>query len=234
MSEELHGERRVDRWWNGCVSGRRDDQPRAVAPASAEAIRAFQVVAKIPPPPASRDKPRPGCLCAIERAAKTHRRSPGSDELVILASADQPLSPMVEPAHRLESAAGQRRPWWGAALNVQLATAALVVLTLGASLVIFGGPLRQRGAREQATSHPRDDRGAGSEPAAGCYREHRRASSAARRAPAGHDVGGDRAHRGGSWRGVDQRHGARAGALVLWSTRSKAGARRCAPMAPLR
>jgi hypothetical protein len=146
MPAERREDLELDRVWNDLVMGRPGARGDALDPTAVEVMRAFQAMATTQPPAASRDRVDHTILAAIERKATERRQEATMDQLGSLASPHSSFGlngatgsvfqPTIEPRHR----AG----WGGVA---QLATAALVVLTLVASIAVFasrGGDQEER------------------------------------------------------------------------------------------
>jgi hypothetical protein len=139
MPEHLDDGRELDRLWNDLIAGRVDPTGYAVDPASAEALRTFQALAA-PPLHASRDRLDRDVLAAIERRTRESR----PEDLI-----SHVMTPTIQFGANGSgkpvalSAATAPRARWSAVLFAQLATAALVLLTLIGSYFAFGGASRR-------------------------------------------------------------------------------------------
>jgi sugar lactone lactonase YvrE len=153
MPDERDDGRALDRFWNDLVAGRGDKAAHAIAPETSETVRAFQTLAQASPEKASCDRVDRAVFAAIERTGAQPQLASVPDELVVTTA----------PSHTFGTngsgtpaslQATSRRLGWGGASGAVLASAALVLLTLVGSYVLFGGSLRPQGEESQHTMLP--------------------------------------------------------------------------------
>ena len=143
MPDELDGGRALDRFWSDLAAGRGDDRGGALASETRETVSAFQTLARTRPPTTSRARVDRDVFAAIEQRAGAGRHGPAPDELVILESPERVFA-ANGAGHPISVRTTPRRPGWSGASGAVLASAALVLLMLMGSVVLFGRSLHQQ------------------------------------------------------------------------------------------
>jgi hypothetical protein len=147
MPAERREESEIDRVWNDLVMGRPGAPGDFLDPSAVEVMRAFQAMATTPPPATSRGHVDQTVLAAIERMASERRQEATVDQLGSLALPHSSFgrNGAAESVLHRTIEARRRAGWSGMA--AQVATAALVLLTLVASIAVFASRGRDQEER---------------------------------------------------------------------------------------
>jgi hypothetical protein len=145
MPADRREELEIDRVWNDLVMGRPGALGDALDPSAVEVMRAFQAMAATPPPATSRGHVDQTVLAAIERTASERRQEATVNQLGSLALSPSSFGRNGAAESVLHRTIEVRRRIGWSGMATQVATAALVLLTLVASIAVF----RSRGGDQE-------------------------------------------------------------------------------------